>query len=112
MSRIIAMSPSKLSLTIATGDANSIKKAPGIGTKIAQRIILELKDKIKSDIVSDGADAFSEVVPISSNERDEAVNALIALGYTGLEAKKTVSKVADATDNVEEIIKKALKALM
>ena len=108
-----SMSPSKLSLTIATGDANAIKKAPGIGPKTAQRIILELKDKIKNEsFIADPKDAFSEVVPITSNEREEAVNALVALGYSGYEAKNAVSKTpADITD-VEAIIKQALKSLM
>lgn len=106
-----AMNPSKLSLVIASGDAASIKKAPGIGNKIAQRIILELKDKIKSEsFISSNTDAFADVVPVSSNEREEAVNALIALGYSGAEAKNAVSKVS--ADTVEDIIKQALKSLM
>ncbi len=105
------MNPAKLSLVIATGDVASVKKAPGIGNKIAQRIILELKDKIKSEsFISSNTDAFAEVVPVSSNERDEAVNALIALGYSGAEAKNAVSKVSAET--VEDIIKQALKSLM
>ncbi len=107
------MNPSKLSLTIASGDANSIKKAPGIGTKTAQRIILELKDKIKNDsLTGDFKDAFSTDVPVSTSERDEAVNALVALGYTGFEAKKAVSKVATDITDVESIIKSALKSLI
>lgn len=108
-----AMNPSKLSLVIATGDAQSIKKAPGIGAKIAQRIILELKDKIQSQSFADGgANVFSENIPVSSNDRDEAVNALIALGYTGAEAKNAVSKVSASVNDVEEIIKQALKNLL
>jgi len=105
--------PSKLALTIATGDAASIKKAPGVGTKTAQRIILELKDKIKNEsLVGADVNAFSEAVPIASNERDEAVNALIALGYSGAEAKNAVSKVSSSVVDVEDIIKNALKNLM
>lgn len=105
--------PSKLALSILSGDAAEIKKASGIGNKTAQRIILELKDKIKNeDIISANTDAFSDYVPASSNERDEAVNALIALGYTASEAKSAVSKVPSGTENVEDIIKTALKNLM
>jgi len=107
------LNPSKLALTIATGDAASIKKAPGVGTKTAQRIILELKDKIKNEsLVGKDTDAFSEVVPVASNERDEAINALIALGYSGLEAKNAVAKVSPSVSDVEGIIKNALKNLM
>lgn len=113
LSILSAMSPSKLSLCIAAGDAASIKKAPGIGNKTAQRIILELKDKIKNEsFISGNTDAFAEIVPVSSNERDEAVNALIALGYSGAESKNAVSKVEASVTDVESIIKQALKALM
>ena len=108
-----AMNPSKLALVIASGDSQSIKKAPGIGTKIAQRIILELKDKIKSDAFSaSDSNVFAETVPVASNERDEAVNALISLGYSGAEAKNAVSKVKADVTEVEDIIKYALKSLM
>jgi len=107
------LNPAKLTFAIASGNAGEIKKSPGIGAKIAQRIILELKDKINSNAISDSAaDAFSEAVPISSNERDEAVNALIALGYSGAEAKTAVSKVGTDICDVESIIKQALKTLM
>lgn len=113
LSILSVMNPSKLSLVIATGDAASIKKAPGIGAKIAQRIVLELKDKIKNEAFVDSAsDAFKEFVPASSGERDEAVNALVALGYTGAEAKRAVSKVDASVTDVEGIIKLALKSLM
>ena len=108
-----ALNPSKLAVTIVTGDAAAIKKAPGIGNKTAQRIILELKDKIKNEsLASADTDAFSEAVPTASNERDEAVNALIALGYSGAEAKNAVSKVDSSKTEVEDIIKDALKNLM
>lgn len=105
--------PSAISLSIASGDAAAIKKAPGVGNKTAQRIILELKDKIKNEaIISGGTEAFEKFVPTASNERDEAVNALIALGYSAVEAKEAVSKVsADAMD-VESILKEALRRLM
>lgn len=107
------LNPSKLALTIVTGDAAAIKKAPGIGNKTAQRIILELKDKIKNESLTvDANDAFSEVVHIATNERDEAVNALVALGYSGAEAKSAVSKVSSDVKDVEGIIKNALKNLM
>ena len=113
LSILSTMNPSRISLVIASGDVNSIKKAPGIGAKIAQRIVLELKDKIKSESFVDSAsDAFADFVPVASGERDEAVNALVALGYSGAEAKKAVSKVDTSVSDVENIIKQALKSLM
>ncbi len=108
-----SMTPAKLSFSIISGDADSIKKAQGIGAKTAQRIILELKDKIKNEsFVSNATDAFSDVVPVASTERDEAVNALISLGYSGLEAKNAVAKVQCDVTDVSDIIKHALKNLM
>lgn len=108
-----AMNPAKLSFAIASGDVATIKSAPGIGAKIAQRIALELKDKVHSAVSDDnGREIFADVVPVASGERDEAVNALIALGYSGAEAKKAVSGVKQDVTYVEDIIKQALKQLM
>lgn len=108
-----AFNPSRLAVAVISGDVSAIKKAPGIGNKTAQRIILELKDKIKSDTLANaGGEAFSENVPPASDERDEAVNALIALGYGAAEAKLAVSKVGASVADVEGIIKNALKNLM
>lgn len=107
------LNPAKLAVAIASGNSAEIKKAPGIGNKIAQRIVLELKDKISNDKLANvNTDAFAENIPIASSERDEAVNALVALGYSGAEAKAAVSKVASSVADIEEIIKSALKNLM
>lgn len=103
--------PSKLALSIVTGDIATIKQASGIGTKTAQRISLELKDKIKNEsIVSDATDAFEQVSPVDTSAQSEAVSALMVLGYSANEAQKAVASVGDA-GNVEEIVKLALKKL-
>ena len=103
----------KLALSIVTDDVATIKQAAGIGAKTAQRICLELKDKIKNEsFVSSDTDAFSGSVPKQSdNNVSEAVSALVALGYSSMEAQKAV-RGASGSDSVEDIIKKALKALM
>lgn len=103
--------PSKLALSIVTGDIATIKQASGIGTKTAQRISLELKDKIKNEsLVSDTTDAFEQVSPVDTSAQSEAVSALMVLGYSANEAQKAVASVGDA-GNVEEIVKLALKKL-
>lgn len=103
--------PSKLALSIVTGDIATIKQASGIGTKTAQRISLELKDKIKNEsLVSDATDAFEQVAPIDASAQSEAISALMVLGYSANEAQKAVASVGDA-GNVEEIVKLALKKL-
>lgn len=108
-----AINPSKLALCIATGNSAEIKKAPGIGNKTAQRIVLELKDKIKNEsLVNITSEAFSEEVPVANGEREEAANALVALGYSAAEANHAVSKVSADVSDVEGIIKSALKNLL
>lgn len=104
-------SPSKLALSIVTGDIATIKQASGIGTKTAQRISLELKDKIKNEsLVSENTDAFEPVQPTDATAQSEAISALMVLGYSANEAQKAVAAVGNAGD-VEEIVKLALKKL-
>ena len=103
--------PSKLELSIVTGDIATIKQASGIGTKTAQRISLELKDKIQNEsLVSTDTDAFEPIQPTNADAQSEAVNALMVLGYSANEARKAVASVNGA-DSVEEIVKLALKKL-
>lgn len=103
--------PEKLALAVVTADAKVITKAAGVGPKMAQRIILELKDKLKnSDISSVMGSDDDEEIYIEDN-LGEAVNALVVLGYSPQEAKNAVSK-AEKSDSVEDIIKTALKNLM
>lgn len=103
--------PSKLALSIVTGDIATIKQAAGIGTKTAQRISLELKDKIKNEsIVSDSTDAFEPLPSSDGSARSEAISALMVLGYSANEAQKAVAAV-DGAENVEDIVKQALKKL-
>ncbi len=111
---ILSVAPSeKLALSIVTGDVATIKQASGVGAKTAQRICLELKDKIKNEaFVSGNTDAFSAGVPVETgNNISEAVSALVSLGYSSQEAQRAV-KAASKDDSVEDIIKKALKSLM
>ena len=104
-------SPSKIAVAIATSDINLIKSASGIGPKIAQRIALELKDKISNEELTHGI--VSDDVPvISKGAKQEAVSALMVRGYSKNEAEKAVSGAKIESDDVEEIIKAALKALM
>jgi len=104
-------SPSQFALAVATGDSKSLTKCKGIGAKTAQRIVLELKDKIaKENTVSvRGTADFVPAVP-QGGAVDEAVTALVVLGYTEGEAMQAVSKL-DPTLSVEELIKKALIGL-
>ena len=97
-----------LSLAILTGDAAAISRAPNIGKKTAQRLILELKDKMdQSEIEGD----ISFVVPRGASVEQEAVQALLTLGYSSLEANRAVAAVGGQAETVDGIILLALKGL-
>ena len=111
---LTVMTPDDLRFAVLGEDAKTIAKAPGIGTKTAQRLILELKDKLsledafeaKSRHVSEEAGNFGSVV------KSEAVQALTALGYSSTEALKAVNGVEITEDaTVEEVLKAALKQM-
>lgn len=103
-----------LRYAILMGDEKHLCRAPGIGKKTAGRIILELKDKIKTDDVVEGVDiqeGFKDIAPSNANVVGEALGALLALGYSEKEAETALKKV-DKTQTVENIIKESLKVLM
>ena len=109
-----ALTPSKLAVSLVTNDVASIKKASGIGPKTAQRIILELKDKIKNEelIASPQEKSAEDAEFIANDARSEAVSALMVLGYSKFEAERAVAKASPDLTDTEEIIKSALKALI
>ena len=102
-------SPEKIALAKLTGDYKLIQKAQGVGVKVAQRVVMELKDKLKGMNVTAEDGEVLEVV--SSAGKDEALNALIVLGYSEHEAKKALMGIDPALDT-EDIIKAALKAML
>ncbi len=111
------LSPDTLRLAIISSDAKAISKAPGIGSKTAQRIILDLKDKVKAeDILYGGNDAAAggaavEVSGVGEIGK-EAIEALTALGYSASEATGAVRKVAiTETMTAEDVLKAALRHL-
>lgn len=100
-----------LRFAVLAGDEKAISKAPGIGKKTAQRLIIELKDKLNIE------DAFGKddtmVVPQrDDSDREDAIQALVALGYSQSDAFKAVSKVSGENLGVEDIIKEALKKML
>jgi Holliday junction DNA helicase RuvA len=103
-----------LKYAIIMEDDKHLCRAPGIGKKTAGRIILELKDKIKTDEVSEGVDiqqGFEDIAPSNSNAIGEALGALLALGYSEKEAESALKKV-NRQESVENIIKECLRVLM
>lgn len=102
-----SVNPQSFVIAVATGDTKTITKAQGVGPKLAARIILELKDKINKDGAVEIPESVSAGQSLEVN--DEAVEALMVLGYSPSEAKKAV---AGLTGTVEDIIGVALKNLM
>ena len=112
MAILSAMPSSEVKKAIIYEDADMLTRANGIGKKTAQRITLELKDKIQPGDASAGdiAADFTPGSPAGDN-RGEAVDALIALGYARAEAMEAVTGIKDGDLSVEEYIKQALKRI-
>ena len=107
------MEPERVALAISAGDYKAFKAASGVGPKLAQRIVLELKDKVAKGFVDgisleDVAGASAQTLAAQSSS--QAIAALVSLGYSQSEAALAVSKI-DATLPVEEIIKLALRGM-
>ena len=107
------MEPQRVALAISAGDHKAFKAASGVGPKLAQRIVLELKDKVAKGFV-DGI-SLEDVAGAASGEpatqsASQAIAALVSLGYSQSEAALAVSKI-DASLPVEEIIKLALRGM-
>ena len=105
-----ALSPSQLALAIATEDIKALSVGQGIGKKIAQRIALELKDKVGADTITTGVELVQKV-DVATGERAEALSALMALGFTKNEAENAIKAVFVNGMATEEIISQALKVV-
>jgi len=107
------LSPEALAASVAVGDVKSITQAQGVGPKLAQRVVLELKNKLKIDL-EEAVGILKEEDVVSSQSAGnigEASAALVSLGYTRSEAQNAL-KGADASLSTEELIKIGLKKLM
>ncbi len=102
--------PDKIMLCIATGDAKSLTSASGVGNKLAQRIVLELKDKVSSVSISNDNSVANIVTATDNSNLKEAVAALVTLGFAQSEATMAVGRL-DQSLSTEDMIKGALKEL-
>ena len=106
--------PDRLMLSIAAGDAKALTRAQGVGAKLAQRIILELRDKVSDEDISmpfsDEIGTISTVAETTHNTaKSEAISALVALGYGQTDAAAVIAPMEDSLA-VDELIRRALKS--
>ena len=107
-----ATTPDQLALAIVTGDEKSLTAAPGIGKKIAQRIILELKDKLSKEQTGFSVEGGSVSVAVKNDKANEAAAALAVLGYTSQDIGVALKGIDIEALPLEEIIRQALKKMV
>ena len=115
LSILSSTTPEGLATSIITGDEKSLTVAPGIGKKIAQRSLLELKDKLaKGQLSTPGGESYggTGVTVIPQNKASEAAAALAVLGYSQAEAAAALKNIDMEALALEEIIKQALKKMV
>ena len=113
------LSPDELRFAVLSGDAKAISATPGIGKKTAEKLILELKDKLNIEDMlehaahgGDSEDLASGTDTASNTMQADAVQALTALGYGSAESLRAVKKSSPECSSVEDILKEALKFLL
>ena len=102
--------PSEIALSLMCDDVKTLTRAPGVGPKLAKRIILELRDKLSNEELSSGITS-GDIAKTSSGNFQEAMEALTVLGYSIQDAKLAISKL-DPEMPVEDMVKEALKLLI
>ena len=108
--------PDRLMLSIAAGDAKVLTRAQGVGAKLAQRIILELRDKVSdedlgAELAAESGGAAAVAGSARSTAKSEAISALVALGYGQTDAAAVIAPMEDSLA-VDELVRRALKTFM
>ena len=104
------VSPSSFALSVITNDVSKLTKIPGIGKKTAERLILELKDKLKTESTIEKYEETKSVI-VENEKIDEAISALQVLGYSRREVENIIEKIDVEKLELEDIIKQGLKYL-
>lgn len=108
LNMLSALSVRELSVAIVTGDVTAISRAPGVGKKTAQRVVLELREKIDNAALEGAAALPASAVtgPVA-----EAIEALMALGYGAQDAQRAIAAVSDSADSVDKLVFMALRGM-
>ena len=111
LNMLSSMTVRDLSIAIVTGDVNAISRAQGVGKKLAQRIILELKDKLgASQLELNTAEFAGSGAPVRGSRAAEATAALVGLGYSQTEAAAALKGIDIENLSIEDVIRRALRA--
>jgi Holliday junction DNA helicase RuvA len=105
---VSGMTANEFGVLIHAGDVTGLTRLPGVGKKTAERLIIEMRDRLPKP--EDQLQASGAAQPVIRNLEDEAIAALLALGYKPAQASKMVSKYTGEKSSVEEIVRNALKA--
>ena len=97
---------------VLANDATTLTKLPGIGRKTAERLLIEMRDKVDASIAGSSVGLPGDVTPSAQNPVNDAVAALISLGYKPQEASRLISRVEGEADSSQELIRLALKATL
>ena len=115
---LACIEPSQFAIAVISDDIDTLKKIPGVGPKSAQRIVLELKDKMKkeqqiAELTNASLEQKSKVkkIIVADSKVQEAIDALQVLGYTKKDVEKALERIDTADLSVEDIIKRALREL-
>ncbi len=105
-----AMSATEFVQNVRQSDVNRLVKIPGVGKKTAERLIIEMKDRLKNwSIPENGSDKNNELPNINSSHVEEAISALVALGYKQQAASQAIKQIGDDTLPSASLIRQALK---
>lgn len=112
ISILSSSTPEGLAMAVISGDEKALTAAPGIGKKIAQRILLELKDKIAKETSGIAVGSMSSVVHSNGSKLSDAVSALAVLGYSNSEITVVMKDIDVDNTSLEDIIKQALRKML
>ncbi|HAS6090027.1 Holliday junction branch migration protein RuvA [Vibrio vulnificus] len=112
------MTASQFVASVEREDISTLVKLPGVGKKTAERLVVEMKDRLKDWSAGDLFTPFTDAAPVdsgsasSNSAEEEAVSALLALGYKPVQASKVVSQIAKPDMTSEQLIREALKSMV
>ena len=111
LSILASIEPSSFALAVITNDTSRLVKIPGVGSKTAARIVLELKDKLKNQEMVAKKDTINKKATVNEEELDEAISALQVLGYNRRDIERVFEKIDLSNLTLEDMIKQGVKYL-